>query len=29
MMSEKTLKFCDAEVNKKKLHASKQPIALN
>ena len=31
-MSEKTLKFGDVEVNKKnlrKIHASKQPIALN
>ena len=28
-MSEKTLKFNDVEVNKKKFHASKQPITLN
>ena len=27
-MSEKTLKFGDAEANKKEFHASKQPIAL-
>ena len=28
-MSEKTLRFNDVEVNKKKFHASKQPITLN
>ena len=28
-MSEKTLKFGDVEVNKKKFHVSKQAIALN
>ena len=28
-MRENTLKFNDAEVNKKKFHASKQPIVLN
>ena len=28
-MSDKTLKFDDAEVNKKEFHASKKPIALN
>ena len=28
-MSEKTLKFSEAEVNKNEFHASKKPIALN
>ena len=28
-MSEKTLKFDNVEVNKKEIHVSKQPIALN
>ena len=28
-LSKKTLKFDNVEVNKKKFHASKQPIALN
>ena len=28
-MSEKTLKFIDAEVSEKEFHASKQPVALN
>ena len=28
-MSKNTLRFGDVEVNKKELHASKQPIALN
>ena len=28
-MSEKTLKFGDAVVNKKEFHASKKPVALN
>ena len=28
-MTEKTLQFDDVEINKKKFHDSKQPIALN